>query len=406
MTSTVTLAPIKSSSHSDAVKRFGSTEGLFRGTALISNLVLTALISGLPGMGHDPVLASTAIHFLFAASLEIPMGFLADRRGPRFAVLCGLLLKGAATSIFALVFFAASSGRTTWVFPLVVAEAICDGLANALLSGAWQVAFASWYGRTVRAGCLSDFFMHSLSKGLYWRLGIPTLAVLVFWLRENVFVVAGSLGVILALRLIVFVRVWTDLRDLPKPTGRAQRLLNPLPTKARVPFCALVGYTFIFLLSTSYLPSRLYVLAPGTLRLAMTYHLALYLILVLAGVVFGASKGRQWQLPSCALIVLLGSTSLVGQIYWPSVALIFFSMATLMIGSFMAQRKLTAYVLTMIATESSATWLSLAEALAMILFALISVPMLLRIGGTSSLTFALPMLIFSLLAYRLRISYA
>ncbi len=118
------------------LKQFARTDGLLRGTALISNLISTACISILPGFGAKGLFIANTIQMTISGLLEVPTGHIADRYGWARSVSLALWLKVLVTTSFLLAIFAARADRPEWIWFFFTMEAVVDAFAQAFLVSA------------------------------------------------------------------------------------------------------------------------------------------------------------------------------------------------------------------------------------------------------------------------------
>lgn len=153
------------------------------------------------------------------AALQVPMGILLDRWGPRALVVCGAALMGVGQLVLA---HAGTVGSTYLARVLIGA-----GDAATFISVLRLVA--AWYPT-------SRIPLRTQLTGLLGQLGqvlavVPFAAALRAWGWQDAFVGLAAVG------LLAGVLVWVVVRDSPEPVPRAARsgLLAPLRAVARTP---------------------------------------------------------------------------------------------------------------------------------------------------------------------------
>lgn len=362
-----------SASHQHLVHRFGLTEGLFKGVALASNISLTALISLFPGLGADPILASTSIHFFFAALLEMPTSFIAHRYGPHRSVLIGLILKFFATAIFIGAFWSAQLALTTYVLWFMVVEAFVDGLANAFISGAWQSAYSARYTESVspEEKNLPGFFYQSAGRGLRFRLGIPVVLVgLCLAFPESI---QFLVYVILVLRILVTLIVWRDLGWREVGSVRDRSFVPQLNKQNRKDLIALVCESFVFLVATSYLPVKFYreVQSLNLLSGRMIWHTLFFVFYVLSTFYLTRRIDGEKR-PKLLLGLCLAGLVILNIPYQSHFLLTLLGLVLMAPTAFLLQRLTTARLIESIDKNSHLGWLGVAQAAAMVIFSFVS----------------------------------
>jgi hypothetical protein len=168
------------------LKQFAHTDGLLRGTALLSNLASTVTIALLPGFGANALLFSNFLQMSIAGLLEIPTGWIADRFGWARAVIFALQLKMIVTLAFIGAVFAASRSNAELAWILIAAEAIVDSFSSAFLSGAYQAGYLKWYESMLKKHGISlesapPLFLASFGYAAPVRFALPIAAAILLF---------------------------------------------------------------------------------------------------------------------------------------------------------------------------------------------------------------------------------
>lgn len=255
------------------IKRFALTDSLYKGTALTANILFCAILIQLPQLSKDNILLSTYFHFLFLAFLEIPTSFIADIYSSTLITKFGFFLKFLSTTMFFfLVYFTFKHDFNLGIL-FLISESFLDGLANSLLSGAYQSAFFKKF----KADGLdtSKLFVDSMRYSVPVRLLIPIIGLIIFYFLDfNIEYQMYSLVLyVVLLRVLVFARVIFELRNVvyfkrnhvDLSTYFSVLLSDLKLNKSIILFASF--YSFLSSISASYfLPNLQLLLSPSTTK--------------------------------------------------------------------------------------------------------------------------------------------
>lgn len=207
-----------------ALRHFATTDGLFRGTALVSKVTGLAAIALIQGFGPQAILFSSFLQMLATGVLEVPTGWVADRFGWARTLRLALQCKVVITLLMIAAVTCAAANFLTAAWVCIALEAIVDAIASSLLNGSYQNAFLTWY--RARGGAQDGappLFLASYRFAQTIRLLLPAGIIgIVTLLRiiipaQNVSTVVASallgLLIVLALRGVVLARVSADLAE-------------------------------------------------------------------------------------------------------------------------------------------------------------------------------------------------
>jgi signal transduction histidine kinase len=211
------------------LKDFARTDGLLKGTAIVSNLVTLASISLLPGFGNNGLFISSTIQMLTSGLLEIPSGIFADRFGWTRSVKLALGLKFLVTAAFLSAVISSKFNLSAFVWISFAAEAIVDSFASSFLSGAYQAAYLRWYHHTavkegIPTNTLPPLFLSSFKYANMIRFLLPILSIGLIVAFHHYFggesnsssyiVSLLAIGLILILRTLVYFKVSWQLDSI------------------------------------------------------------------------------------------------------------------------------------------------------------------------------------------------
>jgi hypothetical protein len=203
------------------LKNFALTDGLLKGTALVSNIFTVACIALLPGFGASGIFLANAIQMTIGGLLEFPAGVLADRYGASRALKIALSPKFIVTGAFLGAIMASQRGDTAWLIFFFSMEAIVDAFAGACLNGAYQAAYLQWYrSRLAESGTspaeAPPLFLESFRFALPVRFLLPFILIpIIHALGSSPYTMAyNCIVTVFALRTIVLLKVSRDLYGL------------------------------------------------------------------------------------------------------------------------------------------------------------------------------------------------
>lgn len=423
------------------LKKFAKTDGLLKGTALISNLVTLASISILPGFGASGLFIANTIQMTVSGLLEIPTGILADYYGWERTVRLALFLKFFVTFSFLAALIAAAKGNPYFVWFFFTAEAIVDSFASSFLSGSYQAAYYDWYARNLKKNNLSPgesppLFLASFRYAYSIRFLLPlfvTVSVLVFQaLARNVGVVGSyavafaSIGAILILRLIVLLRVSSDLKGSESRTLKLKTFdgffgpLSKWKLGLRSPYFAIyVSAITVNIFAVFYLIGQLFKLFNSTglasnlvWSCGIIFGLFIYLIRVICGVAvfprLGLIKKKNGIIGTVFILgcflLLSGAVLALKCTFWLEFSLLLASSVVSAVFSDAVQYYIDSNLDEVIDASFRATWLSAANALGMLIFGIISLVVLTfnlnQVATSLFCFFIFLMCLFSILRFR------
>jgi signal transduction histidine kinase/DNA-binding NarL/FixJ family response regulator len=221
------------------IVRFGITDALYRSTAWAGNIVTGALVALVAGFGPSGILLSSFVQLLISALLEIPTGLVADKYGHKKAVILGFSLKVFVTLSFAVSFYFAVQKNTSAAYLFLALEAMLDAFANSFINGAYQAAFSRHYSqecakRGIDTKNAPPLFLASFKYGMPLRVVIPlAFALGSWWLSFHAAMRIEYMGAILLfavfmMRFVVIAKVFSDLKSLPSAKDDPHKTGNSL----------------------------------------------------------------------------------------------------------------------------------------------------------------------------------
>ena len=209
------------------LRQFATTDGLLRGTALVSSVTSLAAIALIQGFGPSAILFSSFIQLLANGLLEVPTGWLSDRFGWARTLIAALSLKFVVTSFMILAVIAAALGHVGLAWSFIACEAFLDAIACSLMNGPYQSAYLEWYRMRTDGASKKEtvplLFLESFRYSQFVRLLLPILIVgIVSILRwksgttgEMSVVTSSLLGLsfVLILRCVILARAYFDLKE-------------------------------------------------------------------------------------------------------------------------------------------------------------------------------------------------
>ncbi|MBI4237832.1 MAG: GHKL domain-containing protein [Deltaproteobacteria bacterium] len=253
-----------------ALRHFAVTDGLLKGTALVAKVTGLAAVALMSSFGASAILFSSFLQMLATGLLEVPTGWLSDRFGWARTLIVALWGKCCITMLMVLAVATAAAGHVGLAWSCLAFEALGDAIASALMNGSYQNAYLEWY-RERNDGEVTPppLFLASYRFAQRVRLLLPVVIIaavsVIRWIGhlagETAIVVSSlaSCGFVLVLRGVVLVRICTDLqqqraRDRLVPFAIAT-VLNSVRTQLRSDL-AQARTTFV----TTWHPFLLYVL--------------------------------------------------------------------------------------------------------------------------------------------------
>lgn len=214
------------------IKAFAFRDGLFRAVSLIGSTFAIAAISLLPGFGVKGLLIATSIQLLLSGLLEIPTSIAADKFGRSLILRVSLALKILVSVALGIAIYFASKGESQYVWYAFFFEAFIDAISNTLLSGSYQVAYLTLYDQIQSEnGERPPLFLKSYEYGIKFRIFFPVLFVIfiiaTFLIFEsshqNLYYCAYLiLSAILLARIALFIVVNKDFKSVNLNNDRAR----------------------------------------------------------------------------------------------------------------------------------------------------------------------------------------
>ena len=212
------------------LRHFSVTDGLIRGTGLLSMVVFNAAIALLPGFGLHGLVISNALQDFINGIFEIPLGWLSDRFGWSKAVSLSMGLKILVPVVDLLAVYSAWLGAHEAIWIFIGLDSLIDAFVFSLQNGAYQAAYTEWYQHQLtkrgwkNTEAAPPLFIKSLRYSMRIRLFVPlTVLIAILAIQLGPWNSTGltaytatflSFAVILVLRVIVFLRVVSDLKEL------------------------------------------------------------------------------------------------------------------------------------------------------------------------------------------------
>jgi MFS family permease len=170
----------------------------------------------------------SAFYFYFYAALQIPVGLLVDRIGPRKILAVGCLLGGMGAALFGLA-------------PTLAWAAVGRGLVGGAVAVAWVsmlMLVAQWF-TPARFASMSGV---SLAVGTMGAVlaGVPLKALSDLHGWRLVMVASGVLAVLLG------VLIWLYVRDRPSERGYANHIEKRPSEETALPLLTSLGHTLRF----------------------------------------------------------------------------------------------------------------------------------------------------------------
>ncbi len=396
----------------DSLKQFARTDGLLKGTAIISNLISTACISILPGFGASGLFIANTIQMTIAGVLEVPTGHIADRYGWNQAVKLALWLKVLVTICFITAILSAQAGRPEWIWFFFTLEAIVDSVAGSFLSGAYQAAYLNWYQNKladsgVKVQDAPPLFLSSFQYALPIRFLLPLIItgiVISLQFLSRTYGVVGpytvaltSLAFIFALRFVVLGKVYADLRSVASHK-RERSPRGFLQSTGIWKECVRSPYFPVYASSVAINMFAIFFLVAQVFRLfnstgiaaamvwscGILFGIGIYFTRTVLGVMVFPKIGRMANVNTIIrLSVFLGFVLLSGgalvtlQPGFTPEFLAFFALAIVStICTDAIQRLVDSRLDDVVSPQYRATWLSLANGMGMLIFGLLSLQIL------------------------------
>lgn len=245
-------------------KRFGVTDGLYKGGAIAYNLLLHALIMNTPVLGADRFITITFLTLSMMAILEIPSGLVADHFSRLSAIKISFFARFSSILFFSFGVFTAINSGNPW--PYFIVCSFVDAIANSFLSGSFEGAYLR-LAEIKNIDFHKNFYLRSYRYGWFFRIFLPIVSgICVVLSREFVSdekhrIVFLLVGIAL-IQSIMSARVLYDLSDL-KNTKRIKNTyeFKPIFSQARtfIPMIVLGLGWFVYISATVVLINMVYV---------------------------------------------------------------------------------------------------------------------------------------------------
>jgi MFS family permease len=283
------------------------------------------------GVSYTELGLALTVFNVVSAALQTPAGFLVDRLGARILLIGGLLLGAFAFAVAGLV-------HSFWVFVAMFGLA---GLANTVYHPADYTILSA----QVAPGRISHAFSIHTFAGMLGSAFAPfsLLTMQSQWGWRGAFIGSALLGVIAALPL-AFTREAAPVAHKPASgdTGGPMgwRLLTSAPILLNLAFFTLLALISGGLQNYSVVAlSALYGTPPAAANAALTGHLLLSAIGVLAGGTLASRTSRHAVVATSGIVLLTAVTFLIARVDLGDVLLIAaMSLAGLFFGIIMPSR--------------------------------------------------------------------
>jgi signal transduction histidine kinase len=387
------------------IQAFALRDSLFRVVSLLAGTFTIAAISLLPGFGVKGLIIASSIQLLLSALLELPTSLIADKYGRSVILKLSLFLKLFVSLALGLAIYFASTGDSQWVWYAFFIEAFLDAISNTLLSGSYQVSYLTLYDSvsSPSAEPKPPLFLRSFKYGIKFRIlfpiGFAFILVSIFQLstqfHQNLYFGAYLILSLIILSRIVLLRlISTDFKKLSPKLDRAsigikdgiKQVLKGIGTQKTIFFTYSVSCLLSFLgtlyltgQSMKYLP--LMNLKPGSIWIsAIIISIITYLLRTVINILVLPKLTRDKLYVVTPLIgfliiisgvVLAGIDSVLNSIQYKLLILIL--MTVLVFVAFDTIAKfIESSLREILKSEYKATWLSLGNTCAYLVFGILS----------------------------------
>lgn len=384
---------------------FGLRDALFRSVSLIGSSFTIAAISLLPGFGVKGLLIATSIQLILSSILELPTSIAADRFGRSFILRISLALKLLVSLALGSAIYFASKGQTQYVWYSFFFEAFIDAISNTLLSGSYQVSYLTLYDSIESDINLQKppLFLKSFEYGIKFRILFPIGFVLFIVTLFQFYEASNSnlyncayliLALIIITRLLLLGLVNYDFIHLESNFDRAKNgIRNGLSEvfktiqRQKVLFLnysltSLLNFISIFYLTGQAIKAlqNIGLSSESTWMAAIGTSILIYLLRTIVSIRLLPKLSKELLgtlMPTFGYLVFLGGSTLCGiELFIESALskyLIFiFLTSTLYIVGDSLSKAIESSLKELVKTDYKATWLSLGNTLAYLIFGFLS----------------------------------